>query len=168
MPGLVDPCGAAGGAAVHEDFGATGEESAVAERLRGARVLLDLGEGGFSGLDGVFGAPEHAYALVELSFGEQLTVGGPGVRAADFFDGRHAFMVQVVDALEDALLAVVDGRRGNDADHGYVGLLFENTGGGTRGVAVDGACGWVFGFGGDMSEAQGVAIDGGVVSGDVL
>ena len=25
VPGLVDPCGAGGGAAVHEDFGATGD-----------------------------------------------------------------------------------------------------------------------------------------------
>src|SRR5205823_11194076 len=82
--------------------------------------------------------------------------------------GGHAFAVEVVDALEDALLAVVDGRRGNDADHSDIGLLFENAGGGSGGVAIDGACGRVFGFGGDMSEAQGVAVDGGVVSGDVL
>ncbi len=44
VPGFVDPCGTGGGAAVHEDFGATGDQFSVAEGLGRMGVLLDLGE----------------------------------------------------------------------------------------------------------------------------
>ena len=77
-------------------------------------------------------------------------------------------MVQIVDALEDALLAMIHGRRRDDCNDGDVRLLFENAGDSAGDVAVDGACGRVFGFGVDVSEAQGVAVHRSVVSGYVL
>ena len=51
VPRLVDPCGAGGGTAVHEDLRATGDESSVAQGLRWPGVLLDLGECGLRGFE---------------------------------------------------------------------------------------------------------------------
>src|SRR5260370_25339217 len=64
VPRLVDPCGAGGGTAIHEDLRATGDESSVAEGLRWTGILLDLRERGLCGFERVVGAPEHADALV--------------------------------------------------------------------------------------------------------
>jgi hypothetical protein len=63
---------------------------------------------------------------------------------------------------------MVHGRRRNDRNHGNVRLLLEDAGDGAGGVAVDGAGGRVFGVGVDVTEAQGVAVDRGVVSRYVL
>ncbi len=77
-------------------------------------------------------------------------------------------MVKVVDAFEDALLAMVDGGWRDERQHCDVRLLFENACRDSVGVAVDCACGRVFGLGGDVGEAQGVAVDRRVVAGYVL
>ncbi len=63
---------------------------------------------------------------------------------------------------------MVHGRWRDERAHCEVRLLLENAGDGPGGVAVDGACGRVLGFGVDVSEAQGVTVDRGVVSRYVL
>ena len=77
-------------------------------------------------------------------------------------------MVQVVDAFEDSLLAMVNRWWRDEREHCDVRLFLEDAGDGPGCIAVDGACGRVFGFGGDVGEMQGVTVDRGVVSRYVL
>jgi len=91
-----------------------------------------------------------------------------GTGRCRIFDGGNAFAVQHLLNVEDALTHLLGGGGRDEAGDGlHGGVFFEDAGGVTAGVAVDGAGGGVRCAGGDVGQLEGERVGDSVVAGGV-